>query len=239
MKSTTDSQSVLQFGDNNQGNKEGNGMSRIRTGCRSVTISVLACLAGIAGMQTAFGDQNPPGCAAASDVGIAMFCVQNGVTNALSGGQTLVVGETVLYQGRVFQNDNGNCGFQGGEIDIITPDNVTHNATMGQTIPLICGSSSCNPVGVALFVSRFVPYTVSAADVGTTRLGVFPCNPSPTGRVQAVARYVGGTSHCDAGDDCDPSAAISICNPVLVRGLGATKLAACTTSNACNAGASY
>src|SRR6266478_8286068 len=239
MESTRNSQSTFQFRDNKQGCKEGNGMSRIRTACRSVTISVLACLAGIAGMQTAFGDQNPSSCAPASDVGIAVFCVQNGVTNAVTGGQTLVVGETVLYQGRVFQNDNGNCGFQGGQINIITPDNVSHNATMGQTIPLICGSSGCNPAGVALFTSQFVPYTVAAADVGTSRLGVFPCNPSPAGRVQAVARYVGGISHCDAGDDCDPSAAVSICNLVLVRGLGATKLAACTTSNACGAGASY
>src|SRR5258706_11842240 len=157
MKSARGSQSVLQFGDNQQGYKKGDGMCTNRTACRSVTISVLACLAGVAGMQTAFGDQNPPGCSPASDVGIAIFCVQNGVTNAVTGGQTLVVGETVLYQGRVFQNDNNNCGFQGGQIDIITPDNVTHNATMGETIPLICGSSACNPAGVALFVSRFVP----------------------------------------------------------------------------------
>src|SRR6266481_1421400 len=170
MESTRNSQSTFQFRDNKQGNKEGNGMSRIRTACRSVTISVLACLAGIAGMQTAFGDQNPPSCAPASDVGIAVFCVNNGVTNAVTGGQTLVVGETVLYQGRVFQNADANCAVSGGQINIVTPDNVTHDATMGQTIPLICGSSSCNPVGVALFVSRFVPYTVSAADVGTTRL---------------------------------------------------------------------
>src|SRR6266436_7950554 len=132
MKPTKDSQSVLQFGDNQQGNKEG-AMCKERTAWKSVTTLVLACLAGTAGMQTAYGDQNPPSCAPASDVGIAIFCVNNGVTNAVTGGQTLVVGETVLYQGRVFQNDNGNCGFQGGQIDIVTPDNVSHNATMGQT----------------------------------------------------------------------------------------------------------
>src|SRR6266404_5522590 len=175
MKSTRNSQSALQFQGNNQGNKEGNGMSRIRTGCRSVTISVLACLAGIAGMQTAFGDQNPPSCAPASDVGIAIFCVNNGVTNAVTGGQTLVVGETVLYQGRVFQNDNGNCGFEAGQIDIVTPDNVTHDATAGETIPLMCSSSACNPNGgLVFFFSQFIPYTVNVADVGTSRLGVFP-----------------------------------------------------------------
>src|SRR5258706_15172035 len=112
MKSARGSQSVLQFGDNQQGYKKGDGMCTNRTACRSVTISVLACLAGIAGMQTAFGDQNPPSCAPASDVGIAIFCLNNGVTNAVTGVQTLLVGETVLYQGRTFQNNNGKCGFQ-------------------------------------------------------------------------------------------------------------------------------
>src|SRR6266403_6344406 len=118
MKAVRNSQSVLLFGDTAEGNKE-RSMCRNRTTWKSVTISVLACLAGIAGMQTAFGDQNPSGCQPASDVGIAVFCVQNGVTNPVTGGQTLVVGETVLYQGRVFQNDNNNCGFQGGQIDIV------------------------------------------------------------------------------------------------------------------------
>lgn len=208
-------------------------MCRIKLLSKAMMVLSLAYLAGTAGLQSAFADANPVGCQPASDVGIAVFCVQNGVTNSVTG-QTLVVGETVLYQARLFQNDNGNCGFEGGQIDITLPNNVTVNATLGETIPLICGSSGCNPAGISTFFSQFVPYTVSAADVGTSRSGVTPCNPSPTNQVQAKASYTGGISHCDANNSCDPSSSISLCNRVVVRGLSATKLVACTTNLTCS-----
>src|ERR1043166_8429742 len=80
------------------------GMCTVNVMCKRISVLAFACLAGLAGVQSAFGDANPAGCAPASDVGVDVLCVsQAGVTNRIVG-QTVVVGETILYQGRVFQN---------------------------------------------------------------------------------------------------------------------------------------
>jgi hypothetical protein len=212
-------------------NMEVGGMCKSPFSSRILLCSLVAGIALIVSALPAIADQNPPGCAPASDVGISVFCVQGGVTNQIVG-QNVLVGETILYQARIFNNSASDCAVSGGEIDITTPDGVIHNTTQGVTIPLICGVPECNPSGQSVFFGAFVPYTVRAQDVGTSRPNVAPCNPSPAGRIQATASYVGGVSHCDANNSCDPSSTISACNPVKVLGIQVTKLVACSTNTA-------
>ncbi len=201
--------------------------------CKGRLALSLVCLTSLVLVLPVSADQNPLNCAPASDVGVDVFCVSAaGTTNSIVG-QPVVVGQTILYQGRVFQTDNANCGFEGGQIDITTPDGVLHDTTLGQTIPLICGSTLCAPLGLSVFRGSFISYTVRPQDVGTSRPNVLPCNPVATD-IQATATYTGGKSHCDAGDDCDPSSAISACNPVRVLGLRATKQVECTTGTLCS-----
>lgn len=163
----------------------------------------------------------PVGCLPSSSVGVAVFSDPAATQSIV--GQTVVVGQTVYYQARLSHGNTLNCAVEGGHLDITTPDGATTNATLGETIPVICGTAGC-PVGsVAEFKSHVIAYVVRSQDIGVQQSGVAACMPTSDGRIQVKATYSGGVSHCDGLDGCDPTAAISACNLVLSPCIHITK----------------
>jgi hypothetical protein len=98
------------------------------------------------------------------------------------GGGMVAVGETIKYRATLSHSGGTNCNYQGGDLDIITPDGVNHDVD-GGTIPLVSTSSP--------FVGTIVTYVVSAADIGGDN------------DLDASAIYSSGTSHL-GGSDVSP-----------------------------------
>ena len=97
------------------------------------------------------------------------------------GGGSVVAGETIKYRATLNHGGGSNCNYEGGDLDIITPDAVNHDVD-GGTIPLVTATSS--------FVGSIVTYVVSSADVGGDA------------DMDASAVYSVGTSHL--GSDVTP-----------------------------------
>src|ERR1041384_436408 len=160
--------------------------------------------------RAAFGNANPPGCFVGTSISLSVFADSNATVNLT--GQVLTPGQAVYYRATLSQAGS-QCGFQDGTITIVAPSGISSNATPGGGIPLVCGSGTCSPTGVSNINSIVMAYVVQAGDRGVQR-GLSPCAGNPSNQVQSVAIYSGGVSHCDAGDTCDPSAQVTLCNPV-------------------------
>ena len=96
----------------------------------------------------------------------------DGVTSV--GGGTVQVGETIKYRATLSHGGGSNCNYEGGDLDINTPDGANHDVD-GGAIPLV---SSGSP-----FVGTLVTYVVGASDIGGDN------------DIDASAVYSGGTSH--------------------------------------------
>src|SRR5712691_11389964 len=140
MRRTDDAQSVFGFGENKQGNREG-GMCKVRAIRKSILISALACLAGLAGTMSSFGQQLPVGCTPGSSINQQIFCDSLGLSPIGTG--TLLPGQTVFYQASL--NPGGQCAVSGGVFRVVTPDGVSHDATPAGGIPLVCNDAAGTP----------------------------------------------------------------------------------------------
>jgi hypothetical protein len=213
----------------------GTGMCTDKLRFKKLQLSMVVCVASLTMIQPVLADHNPPTCTlSAANVALGPFCNSNGTGSLL--GQPVVAGQIVYYQAALSHNQDILCGFDGGQILITTPDGVTTDATPIGGIPLLCGSPSCSPAGVSTVFSKIVPYVVRAQDIGVNQQFFQPCT---TNNIQGTVRYTGGVSHCDTADDCDPSAATSVCNPARVIGFVVEKAIACTTGQVCNASLAY
>ncbi len=111
-------------------------------------------------------------------------CDSTGVTLSLTvlradgvtpvGGGTVTAGETVKYRATLSWAGGSNCNYEGGDLDIITPDGANHDVDSG-TIPLVSNGSP--------FIGTIVSYVVNSADIGGDN------------DLDASAVYSGGTSH--------------------------------------------
>jgi hypothetical protein len=228
MKQIGDERKVSGFvNKNNHLTREG-GMCNDKRSWAKLVLS-LVCLGTLAVALPVRAQQNPSVCVfSVATVGLGPFCNSNATSSLL--GQQVVVGQTIYYQASVSQSLDINCGFEGGQILITLPNGTVTNVTPDGGIPLVCGSPGCSPAGVPFVLSKVVPYTVRAVDIGVNQGGFSPC---PATNVQATVTYTGGTSHCDAGNTCDPSASTSVCNPARIIGFVVEKAVACSTNNNC------
>jgi hypothetical protein len=184
----------------------------------------------------AFAMQNPATCTNPSvTIRINEFLDNNGNhvfdggdVGPLPSGTVKDEGANIIYQATVAHAGSDNCGFEGGTICIDLPGvgcpasnpavaapsfttvgpGECCDVTPAGGVPLVCDPLVCVPPGVAELKSRFVPYTVSAVDVG--RAG---CPPQ---QIRAVSYYDEGFSKQQAGavDVFPANASIPICNPV-------------------------
>src|ERR1043166_1965692 len=190
----------------------------------------LAFLAGLFAMPEAFADVNPPTCANPA-VGQA-FELLDCHTNVVSGGiKTVALGETVFYRVTLISQADavlqGRCGFEGGQILIITPDGQTNDVTGGTgSVPLICGDPTCTPPGLANYTSLLQPYVVQSEDIGRQTSPIAPCSGGGS-KIQAFFVYRGGKAHCDDSDSCNATAALDLCASVIAPSNGITKEIAC------------
>src|ERR1043166_4984104 len=190
----------------------------------------LAFLAGLFAMPEAFADVNPPTCANPA-VGQA-FELLDCHTNVVSGGiKTVALGETVFYRVTLISQADavlqGRCGFEGGQILIITPDGQTNDVTGGTgSVPLICGDPTCTPPGLADYTSFLQPYVVQSEDIGRQTSPIAPCSGGGS-KIQAFFVYRGGKAHCDDSDSCNATAALDLCASVIVPSNSITKEIAC------------
>lgn len=139
-----------------------------------------ALLVSLVSFRFASAHTDPVGCSA-TGVGLSLSVFRNDGTTPIGAG-TVTVGETIKYQATLSYLGLPNCNYQGGTLNIKTPNNVVTDVTPGGGIPLI---SSGSP-----FTSSQVSYVVSAADA------------NPSFKLNASTTYANGTAHL--GGDVTP-----------------------------------
>jgi hypothetical protein len=122
--------------------------------------------------QTTSAHTDPVSCDS-TGVSLSLTVLRADGTTPVGGG-SVSAGETIKYRATLSHAGGSNCNYEGGDLDIITPDGVNHDVD-GGTIPLV---SSGSP-----FVGTLATYVVSSADVGGDA------------DLDASAVYSGGTSH--------------------------------------------
>jgi hypothetical protein len=127
--------------------------------------------------RTAEAHADPGGCES-NGVGLSLTVYRNDETTVIGGGDTVESGETIKYQAKLSHVIDA-CNFEGGDLDIVTPDGE-NNDVDGGVIPLVSFGSP--------FASSFAPYVVSESDVAG-------------GILIASAIYTGGESHTGTGHD--------------------------------------
>lgn len=144
------------------------------SGIRLLSASVMSTLATVGlvvGMGAAHAHQNPNNCDS-TGVNLSITVLRaDGVTPV--GAGTVVAGETIKYRATLSHAGGSNCNYDGGDLDIITP-NGANNDVDGGAIPLVASGTP--------FVGALATYVVNSANVSG-------------GFLSASAVYSGGTSH--------------------------------------------
>jgi len=140
-------------------------------------------------------------------------------------------GEQILYRARLSHTGSSRCGFEAGRACIDLPQigcngGPTFNppsfttvgpgeccaVDIGNAVPLVCDPVTCNPPGVAEYISNPIAYTVNPADDANNK------GLCPLGTLRANAFYDDGFSKQGAEPGIKPAnASIPICNPVVVE----------------------
>ena len=213
---------------------------------RRLALSVAALLT-VLGTGGAWAHVRPTGCTGTGlSFGVTVFRA-DGVTQIQSGVGSVSPCETIVYVATVGARaaSFNDCDFEGGSIQIQTPDGVLHDVTPVGGVPLIGLDAGANP-SVA---SQPVSYTVRQQDIVSGQItapafygcALGPGNPPgcqpptlhnnttdtsgvPTGSTSSVI----SVTPCPASTQC----VSSVCDPNL-QGTGpdAGRKGLCTTSN--------
>ncbi len=117
-----------------------------------------------------------PASCSSNGVGLSLTVFRADGTTPVGGG-SIAAGETVKYQATLTNLGGTNCNYEGGTLNIITPDGVTHTVASPATpvVPLVTTGSP--------FVSTQISYVATGADAAGDN------------DFDAAADYSGGISH--------------------------------------------
>jgi hypothetical protein len=171
---------------------------RFLAGAAGLALAAVLAVAAFMSFSPAEAHTDPVSCDS-TGVTLSLTVLRaDGVTPVGSG--TVAPGETIKYRATLSFAGGSNCNYEGGDLDIVTPDGVNHDVD-GGTIPLV---SSGSP-----FVGTIISYVVAGADIGgdndldasaiysggTSHLG--PNNVSPVGATTPAATVVAGSITVD------------------------------------------